>query len=105
MNPIDDIFLHHHLHLSLILFFIGFFGVLFRKNLLVVLMSIEVMLNAVNLLFISLSQYYGNLDGQLMAFFVMIIASAEAGVGLALAVQFYKRLKDIHIQKLQSLKG
>lgn len=102
---IDDISLHHYLYLGLILFFIGFFGVIFRRNILIILMSIEIMLNAVNLIFISSSQYYGGIDGQIMAFFVMIIASAEAGVGLALAVQVYKRLANIDIQALQNLKG
>ena len=82
MNFFSEVSLEHHLYLSLLLFFIGFFGILFRRNLLVLLMSIEIMLNAVNLMLISAGQYYGELDGQMMAFFVMIIASAEAGVGL-----------------------
>ena len=68
-------------------------------------MSIEIMLNAVNLMLIAVGQYYGGLDGQMMAFFVMIIASAEAGVGLALAVQVYRRLSSIDVQTLRRLRG
>ena len=81
MTLTHEISIHHHLYLALILFFIGFLGVILRKNILIILMSIEIMLNAVNLIFISASQYYGMVDGQIVAFFVMTIASAEAGVG------------------------
>lgn len=100
-----DITLQHHLYLGLALFFIGFFGVLLRRNVLVVLMCIELMLNAVNLLLVATNQYYGSLDGQIMAFFVMIIASAEAGIGLALAVQAYKRIKSIDLHDFKYFKG
>ena len=105
MISVAEISIHHYFILSLALFFIGLFGVLFRKNILVVLMSVEIMLNAVNLTFISISQYYGSLDGQLIAFFVMTIAAAEAGVGLALAVQVYRRIKSINIYGLNQMKG
>ena len=105
MTSIIEISLHHHLYLGLMLFCIGFFGVLFRRNILIVLMSIEIMLNAVNLMLVAGSQYYGNLDGQIIVFFAMTIASAEVGVGLALAVQIYKRLKDVDIQKINHLHG
>lgn len=100
-----DITLHHHIYLGLALFFIGLFGVLYRRNILIVLMCIELMLNAVNLILVSASQYYANLDGQITAFFVMTIASAEAGVGLALAVQAYKRFQTIDTQLFSRLKG
>ena len=105
MTSITEITIHHYFMLSLALFFIGLFGVLFRKNILVVLMSIEIMLNAVNLILISVSQYYGSLDGQMIAFFVMTIAAAEAGVGLALAVQVYRRTKSIDIHSINRMKG
>ena len=81
-----DIGLNHFLIVSLLLFVIGFFGVMSRRNLLVILMSIELMLNAVNLSFVAFSQFYTLLSAQVAAFFIMTISAAEAGVGLALIV-------------------
>lgn len=81
-----DIGLNHFLFVSLLLFIIGLFGVIARRNLLIILMSVELMLNAVNLSFVSFSQFYSLIDGQIAAFFVMTISAAEAGVGLALIV-------------------
>lgn len=104
MNFID-VSLSHYITLSLALFSIGLFGVLYRKNILVLLMSIELMLNSVNLIFISAGQYYQIIDAHIITFFVMTIASAEAGVGLALAVQIYKRFKSISTDSLSRLKG
>ena len=105
MITLSDITLQHYIYLGLTLFFIGFFGVLLRKNILVVLMCIELMLNAVNLLLIAANQYYGSLDGQIMTFFVMTIAAAEAGIGLALAVQAYKRVKSIDLHAFNRFHG
>lgn len=81
-----NIGLNHFLFVSLLLFVIGFFGVIARRNLLIILMSVELMLNAVNLSFIAFSQFYSLIDGQIAAFFVITISAAEAGVGLALIV-------------------
>lgn len=105
MNFLLFISLHHYLYLALVLFSIGLFGVLYRKNILVILMSIELMLNAVNLIFIASSQYYHNIEGQIFTFFIMTIAAAEAGVGLALGVQVYKRFKSTQVDILSRLKG
>ena len=105
MTLITEITLHHYLFLGFGLFFIGLFGVLIRKNVLVILMSIELMLNACNLILISTSQYYGSLDGQIFAFFIMTIASMEVGVGLALAVQLYRRVQTINSEDINHLKG
>lgn len=102
LSPIS---LSHYVTVALILFSIGFFGVMYRKNILVLLMSVELMLNAVNLILIASGQYYQNTDSQIVAFFVMTIASAEVGVGLALAVQIYKRFKGIYVDTLTKLKG
>lgn len=100
-----EIGLNHYLSLSAILFSIGMVGVLMRKNVIVMLMSIEVMLNAVNLSFIAFANYLGNINGQIMVFFVMTIAAAEAGVGLAIVVMVYKRFQEVNIRFFEQLKG
>ncbi len=104
-NIITEIGLNHYLVLSAILFSLGMAGVLLRRNLIVLLMSIELMLNAVNISFVSFSNYTGKLDGQVMVFFVMTIAAAEAAVGLALAVSIFKRFKEVNIRFFEHLKG
>jgi NADH-quinone oxidoreductase subunit K len=108
MLNLDSIFqigLGHYLVLSAFLFIIGILGVLLRKNLLVILMSIELMLNAVNLSFVAFSHFSGQVDGQIMVFFVMTIAAAEAGVGLAIAVTIFKKFKEINIDSFEQLRG
>lgn len=97
--------LEHYLVLSAILFSIGMAGVLLRRNLIVLLMSIELMLNAVNISFVAFSKYNSNIEGQIMVFFVMTIAAAEAAVGLALAVSIFKRFKEVNIRFFEHLKG
>ncbi len=100
-----NIGLNHYLILSAVLFTLGMIGVLMRRNALVILMSIELMLNAVNISFIAFSKFNNNLDGQIMVFFVMTIAAAEAAVGLALMVSIYKRFKEVNIRFFEHLKG
>lgn len=102
---INDIGLTHYLVLAAILFVIGMAGVLLRRNTIVLLMSIELMLNSVNLTFIAFSKYLGHLDGHIMVFFVMTIAAAEAAVGLALAVSIFKRFNEVNIRFFEHLKG
>jgi len=102
---INDIGLTHYLVLAAILFVIGMAGVLLRRNIIVLLMSIELMLNSVNLTFIAFSKYLGHLDGHIMVFFVMTIAAAEAAVGLALAVSIFKRFNEVNIRFFEHLKG
>jgi NADH-quinone oxidoreductase subunit K len=97
--------LNHYLALSAILFVIGALGVLLRRNLIVILMCIELMLNAVNLSFVAFSHFRHDINGNIMVFFVMTVAAAEAGVGLALVVAFFKRFKDIDIKLFENLKG
>ena len=97
--------LEHYLILSAIIFTLGMLGVLLRKNVLVMLMGIELMLNAVNLSFVAFSHYTNNINGQIMVFFVMTVAAAEAGVGLALAVTIFKKFKEVNIQFFENLKG
>lgn len=104
-NVITEIGLNHYLVLSVVLFSLGMAGVLLRRNLIVLLMSIELMLNAVNLSFVAFSKFSGKIDGQVMVFFVMTIAAAEAAVGLALAVSIFKRFKEVNIRFFEQLKG
>lgn len=100
-----EITLNHYLVLSSILFVIGMAGVLLRRNVIVILMCIELMLNAVNISFIAFSKFTMNVDGQIMVFFVMTIAAAEAAVGLALAVTIFKRFKEVNIKFFEHLRG
>ncbi|MEZ0390815.1 MAG: NADH-quinone oxidoreductase subunit NuoK [Pseudobdellovibrionaceae bacterium] len=102
---LTHITLEHYLILSSILFVTGMAGVLLRRNAIVLLMSIELMLNAVNLSFVAFSRYSGKIEGQIMVFFVMTIAAAEAAVGLALVVSIFKRFKEVNIRFFEHLKG
>ena len=105
LENVQHIGLNHYLILSAVLFVIGMVGVLIRKNVIVILMGIEIMLNAVNLTFIAFSHFSGNLNGQILVFFVMTVAAAEAGVGLALAVTVFKKFKEVNIHFFEHLKG
>jgi NADH-quinone oxidoreductase subunit K len=96
--------LHSYLILSAILFSIGTIGVLTRRNAIVIFMCIEMMLNSVNLTFIAFSKYLGNLDGQIFVFFVMTVAAAEAAVGLALMIAFFKNRESIDVEDLNLMK-
>ena len=94
-----------YLVLSAIIFSIGTFGVLTRKNAIVIFMCIELMLNAVNLSFIALSNHLGNMDGQVFVFFIMTVAAAEAAIGLAILVVLFRNKRTINVAELDSLKG
>ena len=97
--------LNSYLFVGAVLFAIGTIGVLTRRNAIVIFMSIELMLNAVNLTFVALSRYLGNIDGQIFVFFVMTVAAAEVAVGLALIVQIFKTKHSINVDEMNSLKG
>jgi NADH-quinone oxidoreductase subunit K len=90
--------------LSAILFAIGVFGVLLRRNAIVLFMCIELMLNAVNLSFVALSQYHG-LSGQVMVFFVMTVAAAEAAVGLAIILAVFRHRQTVDLKNINLLRG
>ncbi|TDB98614.1 NADH-quinone oxidoreductase subunit NuoK [Actinomadura sp. 7K534] len=94
----------HYLALSAILFTIGALGVLVRRNALVVFMCIELMLNATNLAFISFSRMHGNLDGQIIAFFVMVVAAAEVVVGLAIIMTVFRTRRSASVDDVNLLK-
>lgn len=91
--------------LSAILFGLGIAGFLFRKNIITVFMSIELMLNAVNLSFVAFSYQHGKIDGHLYTFFVMVVAAAEAAVGLAIILTVFKNRATLQIDEVSSLKS
>jgi NADH-quinone oxidoreductase subunit K len=96
--------LEHYLIVSAVLFGIGLLGVLIRRNIFVIYMGLEMMLNAANLSLVSFSRFNNDLDGQLMVFFVITVAAAEVAVGLALLVAFYRKRQSAHVEELTSLK-
>ncbi len=97
--------LSNYLIVSAILFMIGAGGVMFRKNVIVIFMCIELMLNAVNLTLIAFSQFLGDQQGQILVFFVMTVAAAEAAVGLAIVISIYRNRETVDIDQLNLLKG
>jgi NADH-quinone oxidoreductase subunit K len=105
ISAASSITINHYLALSAAIFCMGMVAVLLRKNVIVILMGIELMLNAVNLAFVTFSHYRGDINGQILVFFVMTVAAAEAGVGLALAVAVFKRFKEVNIKMFENLKG
>jgi NADH-quinone oxidoreductase subunit K len=96
--------LSHYLIVSAILFAIGTAGVFLRRNLIVVLLSIEIMLNAVNLTFVAFGRHLGTVDGQVIVFFVMTVAAAEAAVGLAIVIALYRHRESLNPEAFTSLK-
>jgi len=96
---------HHFLILSLILFGIGFLGLLIRRNVLLMLMSLELMLNGVNVALVTFSRVGNNLDGGIFVFFIMTVAAAEVAVGLALLVALYKKRKSVFTDDMSLLKN
>jgi len=99
-----DIGLNHYLLVSGALFTIGLLGVIVRRNLLIIYMSLELMLNAANLALVAMSRFNGNLDGQVMVFFIITVAAAEVAVGLALIVALYRRRQTIEVEDLATMK-
>lgn len=101
----DQIHINHYILLSTVLFCIGVMGVLFRRNALIIMMSVELMLNAVNLLLVAFSSYWNDAAGQVFVFFVMVVAAAEVSVGLAILVMIYRNTKSMDIDVMNKLKG
>jgi NADH-quinone oxidoreductase subunit K len=96
--------LNYYLILSAIVFAIGVVGVLARRNLIVILMSIELMLNAVNLTFVAFSRFLGSMEGQVAVFFVMAVAAAEAVIGLAIIIAVFRKRQSLDPEEMQLLK-
>jgi len=97
--------IEHYLMLSGLLFSIGFIGVLRRKNLLMLFFATEVMLNAVNIAFAAIGNYYGDLSGQMFAFFVIAVAASEVAVGLGLLIILYKKHGSLDLKVIANMKG
>jgi NADH-quinone oxidoreductase subunit K len=93
-----------YLVLSAVLFGIGVAGVLLRRNLIVMFMAIELMLNAVNLTFVAFARQFGSEDGQVIVFFVMAVAAAEAGVGLAIFIQLFRARETLNADEVTTLR-
>ena len=96
--------LEHYLVVSMLLFCLGLLGVIVRRNLLIIYMSLELMLNAANLALVAFSRFTNNLDGQVFVFFVITVAAAEVSVGLALIVALYRKRQTAHVEDLTTLK-
>ena len=96
--------LSHYLVVSAILFCLGLFGVIVRRNLLVIYMSLELMLNAANLALVAFSRFNNSLDGQVFVFFIITVAAAEVAVGLALIVALYRKRQTAQVEDLTLMK-
>ncbi len=96
--------INHFLILAAILFGLGVVGVVSRRNAIIIFMSIELMLNAVNLTFISFSNYLNDIEGQIFVFMVMVVAAAEVAVGLAIIVAIFRLRETVHVDDIKLLK-
>lgn len=103
-TTIQAVPLNHYILLSAIIFTIGVIGVLVRRNAIIIFMSVELMLNAVNLLLTAFSAYSGDAAGQVFVFFIMALAAAEVAIGLAIIVMVYRNTSSIDINILNRLK-
>lgn len=104
-NILSQIRIENYIYLSVLLFCIGAFGVLYRRNAIIMFMSVEIMLNAVNLLLVAFSNYHQDAQGQVFVFFSMAVAAAEVAVGLAILVSIFRNTGSIDIDNLKNLKG
>ena len=102
MHPVTTV---HYLVLSAALLLIGTIGVLTRRNIVIILMSIELILNAVNINLIAFSQYLHNVDGQIFTIFVITVAAGEAAVGLAIIIQLYRLKSTVNVDEVRELNG
>jgi NADH-quinone oxidoreductase subunit K len=100
-----EVTLNHYLFLSAALFTLGVIGVMIRRNLIIVLMCLELMLNAVNLTFVAFSKYLGNMDGHVFVFMIMTVAAAEAAVGLAIIISLFRNKETVNVDAINLMKG
>jgi NADH-quinone oxidoreductase subunit K len=108
VHPLLNVFsvvpIQYYLFVSATLFCIGVFGVLFRRNAIIIFMSVELMLNSVNLLLVAFAAYRNDANGQVFVFFVMAVAAAEVAVGLAILVTIFRNIHSVDIDELKNLK-
>ncbi len=97
--------LEYYLILTAVIFLIGTIGVLTRRNAIIIFMSVELMLNSVNLTLVAFSQYLGNVEGQILVLLVMTVAAAEAAIGLAILVIFFRRRGSIAVDDVNRMRG
>ena len=105
MEILPNITIQHYLWLSIALFALGVFGVLLRRNAILMFMCIELMLNAVNIALVAFSKVHGDTSGQVFVFFIMVVAAAEVAVGLAILMMLYRNLHTTDTDALNNLKG
>jgi len=96
---------YYYLGLAIILFTIGALGVLIRRNAIVIFMSVELVLNAANLVFVAYARYWQSMNGQIIVFFIMTVAAAEVAIGLALIVTIFRTKASIDVDQISTLKG
>src|SRR5580700_8869681 len=104
LNIFNVVPIQYYLIVSTALFCIGVLGVLFRRNAIIIFMSVELMLNSVNLLLVAFSTYHNDANGQVFVFFVMAVAAAEVAVGLAILVTIFRNVHSVDIDELKNLK-
>jgi NADH-quinone oxidoreductase subunit K len=104
LNIFSVVPIQYYLYVSAVLFSIGVLGVLFRRNAIIIFMSVELMLNSVNLLLVAFSTYHNDASGQVFVFFVMAVAAAEVAVGLAILVTIFRNVHSVDIDELKNLK-
>lgn len=97
--------IHHFLILSVILFALGLIGIMVRRNILIMFMCLEVLLNSVNLAFVAIARYFLEMDGQVVAIFVMAIAAVEAAIGLGIVISVFRNRHSVDSEDLRSLRG
>jgi len=102
---VSAITIHHYLVLSALLFCLGLIGIIVRRNLLIMFMCIEVMMNAVNLSFVALARYFNKMDGHVIAIFVMAIAAVEAAIGLGILISLFRNRQTVNTDDLRSMWG
>ena len=105
MSAIQSIPLDYYIYLSAALFSMGVMGVLFRRNAIIIFMSIELLLNASNIVFIAFSRFRGALDGQVVSFFVIAVAAAEAAVGLAIVIAIFRNRGTVKVDELNLMRN
>lgn len=101
----ESITIHHYLALSALLFCLGLIGIAVRKNILIIFMCVEVLMNSVNLSFIALARYYNKMDGHVVAIFVMAIAAVEAAIGLGIVITLFRNRQSVKTSDFHTMWG